>query len=377
MILKVLMSRSGLLTGAAVGMLVGISVLRFQIPDPGVMLFAAVPITLLAVTYGVVAGLAAAAVASAMLLCWGLTQGHLGIVEAIDEPALFFMLGALSGIYAHGALGDLDLRHAVRRAELRRAIGRGEVVFHYQPLADACSRQVVGLEALARWEHSDRGRIEPAGFIPLAEGDERTIWELTLLTLNRSLADASTWGDVASELAISINLSPVSLRRRDLAPEFSRILQAHQFPASRLNVEVTETALVALPARAADALDSLKQLGIKIVLDDFGTGHSSITRLGRLPFDTLKVDLSLVGLPSASDANRILTAMIGLGRALALEVVAERVEDDQTWEQVAGMGFDLVQGFQLCRPLPADEVRDWLQRPGAPSPGSHELGRTG
>lgn len=364
MILKVLMSRSALLTAAADGMLVGISVLRFQIPDPGVMLFAAVPITLLAVTYGVVAGLAAAAVASAVLLVWALTQGHLGIVEAIDEPAVFFILGTMAGIYAHGALGDLDLRHAVRRAELRRAIGRGEVVFHYQPLADACSRQVVGLEALARWEHSGRGRIEPAVFISLAEGDERTIWELTLLALNRSLADASTWGDVPCELAISINLSPVSLRRRDLAAEFSRILQAHQFPASRLNVEVTETALDALPARAADALDSLKQLGITIVLDDFGAGYSSITRLGRLPFDMLKVDLSLVGLPSASDANRILTAMIVLARALALQIVAERVEDDQTWELVAGMGFDLVQGFRLCRPLPADEVRDWLQRPG-------------
>ena len=166
MILKVLMSRSALLTGAAVGMLVGISVLRFQIADPGVMLFAAVPITLLAVTYGVGAGLAAAAVASAMLLIWALTQGHLGIVEAIDEPAVFFMLGALAGIYAHGAFGDLDLRHAVRRAELRRAIGRGEVVFHYQPLADACSRQVVGLEALARWEHPARGRIEPTAIHP-------------------------------------------------------------------------------------------------------------------------------------------------------------------------------------------------------------------
>jgi EAL domain-containing protein (putative c-di-GMP-specific phosphodiesterase class I) len=148
-----------------------------------------------------------------------------------------------------------------------------------------------------------------------------------------------------------------------VAAEFSRILEAHRFPASRLAIEITETALVGLPEEAAHALDSLKRLGMTIVLDDFGTGYSSITRLGRLPFDTLKVDLSLMGVPSASDANRIQKAMIELARALGLRVVAERVEDDNTWDEVTRMGCDLIQGFRLCPPLPADEVQDWLRRP--------------
>ena len=357
------MSRSALLTAAAVGVLVCVCILRFEVADPGIMLLAAVPIMLLAVMYGVGAGLAAAVVASAVFLVWTLTRGHPGIVEMIDEPAVFFILGIVAGIYAHGALGDLDLRHAVRRVELRRGIRRGEVVFHYQPLADARSRCVVGFEALARWQHPDRGWIEPAGFIPLAELDEPTIWELTLLAVDRSLADVSAWGDVAGEVTISINLSSVSLGRRDLAAEFSRILERHRFPASRLAIEITETALVGLPEGAAHALDSLKRLGITIVLDDFGTGYSSITRLGRLPFDTLKVDLRSIGLPSASDANRILKAMIELARALGLQVVAECVEDDNTWDEVTRMGCDVIQGFRLCPPLPADKVQDWLQRP--------------
>ena len=269
-----------------------------------------------------------------MLLVWAYTQGHPGAVDEIDEPAVFFLLGLLTGIYAHGALGDCDPRHALQRAELRRAMQLGEVVFHYQPLADARTGRVVGLEALARWEHPDRGRTEPATFIPLAERDERTIWELTLLAVDRSLGDVSAWGEVASEVTIFINLSSVSLGRRDLATAFSQILEKHRFAPSRLAIELTETALAGLPERAAHALDALKQLGVTIVLDDFGEGYSSITRLSRLPFDMLKVDLSLIGLPSASGTNRILKAMIELAHSLGLQIVVERIEDDEVRDEM-------------------------------------------
>jgi EAL domain-containing protein (putative c-di-GMP-specific phosphodiesterase class I) len=363
MIVRVLVSRSVLLNAAAVGMLIGISILRFEVADPGIMLLAVVPIALLGVMHGVRGGLFGASVASGVLLVWAFTQGHPSAVEEIDEPGVFFMLGLVTGIYAHGALGDCDPRHALQRAELRRAMQLGEVVFHYQPLADARTGRVVGLEALARWEHPDRGRIEPETFIPLAERDERTIWELTLLAVDRSLGDLFAWGEVASEVTIFINLSSVSLGQRDLAAAFSHILEKHRFPPSRLAVELTETALVGLPERAAQALVALKQLGMTIVLDDFGEGYSSITRLGRLPFDTLKVDLSLIGLPSASDAKRILRAMIQLAHSLGLQIVAERVEDDEIRDELTWLGCDLLQGFLLCPPLPADEVPDYLRHP--------------
>jgi hypothetical protein len=218
------MSRSVLLGAAAVAMLIGVCVVGFALDDPGVMLLAVIPIALLGMMYGIRGGLAGAAVTSTVFLVWLFTRGQPSAIKVIEEPLVFFVLGLVTGIYAAGALGDCDPRHAIQRAGLRRAIRSGEVVFDYQPLADVGTRRVVGLEALARWEHPIRGRIEPAGFIPLAEGDERTIWELTLLALDRALADLLTWGEAAADLTMWINLSSVSLERRDLAAEFSRPL---------------------------------------------------------------------------------------------------------------------------------------------------------
>lgn len=361
MIVRVLMSRSVLLLVTAVGTLVGICVARFVVGDPGVMLFCVVPIALLGMMYGVRGGLAGAGVASAVFLVWAFTRGDQSVLRVIEEPVVFFVLGLVTGIYADGALGDCDPRRAIQRAELRRAMRHGEVVFHYQPLAEARTRRVVGFEALARWQHPTRGLVQPGGFVPLAEGDERTIWELTLLAVDRGLADLSAWGDVARDVTISINVSPVSLRRRDLAREFSRVAEKHGLPASRLAVEITETALATSPVRAAEALEALKGMGMTIVLDDFGTGHSSISRLGRLAISELKVDLNLIGSPSDPNAHRILTAIVEMARALEMQVAAEWVEDDDTWEQIERLGYDLVQGSRLSPPLPPDRVPGWLQ----------------
>ncbi len=355
------MSRPLLLLAAAVGSLVGLSVLRFFVAHQGVMLLAVLPIALLGMMYGVRGGLAAAAAASAVFLVWAFTNGDRNALALIEEPVVFFVLGLVSGIYAKGVLGDCDPRHAVQRAELRRGMRRGEVVFYYQPLAHARTRRVVGFEALARWQHPARGLLEPRSFIPLAEADERTIWELTLLALDRSLADLSAWGEVARDVTISINVSSVSLSHRDLAREFSRVLEKRGFPASRLTVEITETALATRPDRAADGIESLKEMGMTIVLDDFGTGHSSISRLSRLAVDELKVDLNLIGPPSDRNAHRILTAIIEMARALDLQVAAEWVKDEETWDQIERMGCDLVQGSRLSLPLPADQVQAWLR----------------
>jgi EAL domain-containing protein (putative c-di-GMP-specific phosphodiesterase class I) len=361
---RLLISRSVLFTVAVVGVLVGISILRLEVGEPGIMLLAVVPITLLGVMFGARGGLAGAAVASAVFLVWALTKGHPGVVEVVDEPVVFLLFGFVAGIYARGALGDFDPRAELQRADLRRGIRSDEVVFVYQPLALAGTGRVVALEALARWEHPDRGRIEPGEFIPLAERDERTIWELTVLAVNRALADLSAWGDIAEDIAIWVNLSSASLGRPDLAAQFSDILTTHGLPPSRLALEVTESAVIELPQRAANALDSLAELGVRIVLDDFGTGHSSISRLGGLPFDALKVDLQSIALPPERDPNKVMRGIIDLAHALGLQVVAERVEDDDTWESVHEMGCDLVQGFGLSPPLTAAEARHWLQHPG-------------
>ena len=369
------MSRSVLLLVTAVGSLVGICVVRFVVGDPGVMLLCVVPIALLGMMYGVRGGLAGAAVASAVFLVWALTRGDQSWLRVIEEPVVFFVLGLVTGIYADGALGDCDPRHAIQRADLRRAMRHGEVVFYYQPLANPRTRRVVGFEALARWQHPTRGLVEPGSFIPLAEGDERTIWELTLLAVDRSLADLSAWGQIAHDVKISINVSSVSLSHRDLAGEFSRVVQRHGFPASRLVIEVTETALATSPGRAADAIESLREMGMTVVLDDFGTGHSSISRLGRLAIDELKVDLNLIGPPSDRRAHRILAAIVEMARALELQVAAEWVEDEETWDQIERLGCDLVQGSRLSLPLPADQVRSWLEQANQASVGPTGLSR--
>jgi diguanylate cyclase len=158
----------------------------------------------------------------------------------IDEPVVFFTLGLITGIYADGALGDANPRRAIRRAEFRTGTRQGKVVFYYQPLADARTRRVVALEALARWQHPVRGVLEPADFIPLAERDEQTIWELTLLAIDRALADLAAWGELVDTIEVWINRSAVSLGRRNLAREFSRVLDRYHFPGSRLAIEVTE-----------------------------------------------------------------------------------------------------------------------------------------
>jgi EAL domain-containing protein (putative c-di-GMP-specific phosphodiesterase class I) len=369
------MSRSVLLLVTAVGSLVGICVVRFVVGDPGVMLLGVVPITLLGMMYGVRGGLAAAAVASAVFLAWAFTRGDQGWLRVIEEPVVFFVLGLVTGIYADGALGDCDPRRAILRAELRRAMRHGEVVFYYQPLANARTRRVVGSEALARWQHPTRGLVEPGSFVPLAEGDERTIWEPKLLAFDRSLAALSAWGEIARDVTISINVSSVSLSHRDLAQEFSRVVKRHGVPAARLVIEVTETALATSPGRAADAIESLREMGMTIVLDDFGTGHSSISRLGRLAIDELKVDLNLIGPPPDGSAHRILAAIVELARALELQVAAEWVEDEETWDQIERPGFDLVQGSRLSRPLPAEQVRSWLEYAKQSSVGHAALSR--
>lgn len=321
MIARVLMSRSVLLLMAAVSSLVAISVIRLTVAEPGIMLLAVVPIALFGMMYGVRGGLAAAAAASAVFLVWASTRGHPSALGVIEEPVVFFVLGLVTGIYAKGALGTVT------------------------PATRYSEPSFAKRFSAARWSSTT------------------SLWHTPKLGAWSGLRPwRSAWGDIAADVTISINVSPISLSHRDLAGEFSRVIEKHGFPASRLAVEVTETALATNPGRAVEALESLNGMGMTIVLDDFGTGHSSISRLGRLAIDELKLDLNLIGPPSDPDAHRILVAIIEMSRALGLQVVAEWVEDEETWDELTRMGCDVIQGSRLSPPLPADQVQGWLQR---------------
>jgi EAL domain-containing protein (putative c-di-GMP-specific phosphodiesterase class I) len=344
---------------AAVGALIGISVLRFLFPDAqGIMLFAVVPIAALGMMLGVRAGLLAALSASAVTVTWALTSGHDEALRYLTEPLTFLLLGGLSGFFARGALGDFDIGRARTCSQLRQAIAHDQLRLYYQPIVRA-SGELLAVEALARWHDPSRGVIAPLEFIPAAESDDRTLWELTLHTLEQAVRDARGFGD---DLVVAVNLSPISLRRRELPNAIGEVLSVGGLPANRIAVEVTETAVsVEDEPVVIEVLGEIRQVGVNMVaIDDFGIGHSSLARLGRLPIDTVKIDRALIADSARPETAAVIRGMIELAHAVDLTVIAEGAEDAKTWNWLVEVKCDAIQGYQLGRPMPPDELSGWL-----------------
>jgi diguanylate cyclase len=255
-------------------------------------------------------------------------------------------------------------QHSPRRLALlgglRRAVERDELVLHYQPKADLHTGQVLGAEALVRWQHPAHGLLGPGEFVPLAE---RTglIHPLTRWVLDAALRQAAAWRQAGHHLSISVNVSTRSLLDREFPDQVADRLTAWQVPATSLVLEVTESAVMADPALALEILGRLHALGVGLALDDFGTGYSSMAYLKALPVDELKVDRSFVGQMATSTSDAVIVrSTIDLGHNLGLHVVAEGVENQATWEELAALGCDTAQGYHLGRPMPADELEQWL-----------------
>ena len=275
---------------------------------------------------------------------------------------------------------DLDTGNPNRLAmvaDLRTALQRDEMEVHVQPQARLDSGRVVGVEALLRWTHPALGPVQPADFIPVAERSG-LIGPLTTVVLDRSLAAVAAWRAQGLDLGISVNLSTRSLHDADLVDEVSRLLRRHDVPGSLLTLEVTESSVMADPARAVALLHQLRDLGCRLSVDDFGTGYSSLSYLKRLPVHEVKIDRSFIGdLRVDGEDVAIVRAIVDLGRHMGLDVVAEGVEDELTWDLLVGMGCDLVQGYHLGRPMPVADLPAWMAgRPtgrapaGAPAPRS-------
>ena len=246
-------------------------------------------------------------------------------------------------------------------ADLRRAIADGGLALHYQPKADLATKRVTGVEALARWTHPRRGAVPPDQFIPLAE-QTGLIAPLTRWVLAAALRQAGQWRRAGLRLDMAINLSALDLRDAGLPDALSRLLRAHAVPPSAVRLEVTESALMTDPAGAQAVLARLSALGVGLSVDDYGAGYSSLTYLKQLPVDELKIDRSFVRHMAADAADAaIVSSTIGLGHNLGLRVVAEGVEDWETWALLAGTGCDTAPGYYLARPMPADEVERWVR----------------
>ncbi len=253
-----------------------------------------------------------------------------------------------------------DPRRVELVRELRRALDRDELSVHFQPIAEAASGRVHTVEALVRWEHPRRGPVSPERFVAAVEGTD-VMWPLTLRVFELTLEQCRRWRDAGVELRVAVNVSGAILPERRLPLEIAALLERSGVPADALEVEVTEGAVMADAAAAAGILRRLTEMGVGLIaIDDFGTGYSSLARLHELPLDTLKIDQSFVMRMAREGDDTIVRSIVELAHALGLSVIAEGVEDEETWAALVALGCDFVQGYALTRPLPGEEFSAWL-----------------
>ena len=262
-----------------------------------------------------------------------------------------------------GAMHARALARLRMETDLRRALERDEVTAHYQPIVSLETGRVVGVEALARWRHPERGWVAPGEFVPPAE-ETGLILGLGRGVLARACRDLRAWTDAvpgADALGVSVNLSVRQLAQADLVEQVRAAVEAAGVDAARLRLEVTESVLVEHPEAAAATLTRLKGLGVRIWMDDFGTGYSSLAVLHRLPLDGLKVDRSFVAaMATDGRAGRVVASVLALARSLGLEVVAEGIERADQLAGLRALGCDHGQGFLFSPAVPPDSLAPLL-----------------
>jgi diguanylate cyclase (GGDEF)-like protein len=300
-------------------------------------------------------------------------SAHAGFAQAPRHAATRGELMRLAGLALRAAAQkgpgaivdfepDIDTVSTDRKfiqRELPRALEAGELELHYQPIVSAQGGRIVAVEALLRWTHAVRGSIGPAAFIPVAE-QMGLMDTIGAFVLRRALADAKRWPD----LYIAVNLSPVQVHDKAIVDLVRAVLDESGVAPSRLMLEITEGVLIDKPYEMLKRIEDLHVLGVRIALDDFGSGYSNLGYLQRFPLDKLKIDKCFVdALGDSGNGGVIIQAIVALGRALGLSVLAEGVETDQQRVLLRLAGCDEMQGFLFARPVPARSI-DRLLRQG-------------
>ncbi|MFG6467950.1 putative bifunctional diguanylate cyclase/phosphodiesterase [Roseateles sp. BYS87W] len=292
-----------------------------------------------------------------------------GLLLARAEVAMYAAKARQCGSLIYHAQLDAGSQESLSMlSELRRAVEENELRLFLQPKVDLVRRQVVGAEALVRWQHPTRGLVPPMQFIPFAEqtGFIRQLSAWVLAGAARFAHDAAAAG---LNLRLSVNLSTRDLMDQDLPGKIEALMAPLQVPAQSICLEITESAIMDDPERALSTLEHLHAMGFKLSIDDFGTGYSSLAYLKRLPVDELKIDKSFVmAMERDLDDARIVRSTIELAHNLGLTVVAEGLETIKAWALLANLGCDEGQGYYICKPMPAEQFIAWVQDWQAPDP---------
>jgi len=253
-----------------------------------------------------------------------------------------------------------QLEYLTLASELRHAIESNELVVYYQPKVDISDEHIVGVEALIRWQHSEKGMIQPDSFIPMAE-ETGIIHPFTAWLINEVCRQIRQWLDKGIDLVVAINLAPRNLLEADLPEQLHQAILHWNISPANLMMEITERGLIAEPKRAMITLDRIHNLGIQISIDDFGTGYSSLAYLKDLPLDELKIDKSFID--SMHDDPRSLTIVqmvIQMAHYLGFEVIAEGVESASEWRRLELLECDRAQGYYMGKPMPCDQLEVWM-----------------
>jgi diguanylate cyclase (GGDEF)-like protein len=276
-----------------------------------------------------------------------LREAEIAMIRAEADPSTTYALFEPS--MSNQTLERIDMEN-----DLRRAIDRGELRLHYQPLVDLATDRIVGFEALVRWQHPTRGLVPPLAFIPLAE-ETGLIVPLGRWVLETACRQATKWQTRpgAPRLSMSVNLSARQFVQPDFVELVGTILAGTGLDPTLLELEITESVVMDQSQVGIRTLSELRDMGVRLVLDDFGTGYSSLSYLKHLPLDTIKIDRSFVaGLESDADRS-IVVAVIALAHGLRISVVAEGIETEAQFDALRAMGCDVGQGYLFARPLPA------------------------
>jgi diguanylate cyclase (GGDEF)-like protein len=281
----------------------------------------------------------------------------------LADLAMYSAKGGRQGVAAYEVARDGEGRHRLESVEqLRAGIAAGELVLHYQPKLELATGEVEGVEALVRWQHPVRGLLYPDAFIELAE-TAGLMGQLTSTVVDMALGQCRAWTDQGCPLTVSVNVSPSNLIDEDFPAEVAALLRRHGLPANSLVLEVTESILMEDRERAVRVLTRLRDAGVGVSIDDYGTGYSSLAYLATLPVTELKLDRAFVAdMTGSSRAASIVTSTLQLAHALDLVLVAEGAEDQATVDALTSLGCDVVQGYHLSRPLPPEQLLDWVRK---------------